>query len=186
MASQAHQPPRDQMKCLSQPWATRSLTPHFQMTGQQGYLRPLPYTFKKKTTEINLRLGLKGRESIIPSCSLMSQARWSPESIGVQGSSLRAHHSLARQPLSPWPPPHRAPSCQGSPPAPARLPAVSAKPLFKPANQAGAGPPPPGSFPSYLLTSPTGSPFSFMCRAGGLGGWGCVAGPRWTFCEASR
>ena len=50
---QAHQPPGDQMKCLSEPWATGSLTPHFQMTGQQGCLRPLPYTFKKKTTEIN-------------------------------------------------------------------------------------------------------------------------------------
>ena len=52
-SGQAHQPPGDQMKCLSERWATGSLTPHFQMTGQQGCLRPLPYTFKKKTTEIN-------------------------------------------------------------------------------------------------------------------------------------
>ena len=61
-----------------------------------------------------------------------------------------------------------------------------AKSLFIPANQAEVGPPPPGSFPSCLLTSPTSSPpFSFMCRAGGLGGWG-VCGRGWGVCGRAR
>lgn len=99
-----------------------------------------------------------------------------------------AHHNPDHQPLSPPVPTSLGSQLPGQPPAPARPHHCVCKVPIHPRQPSRGGSPTPGSFPSCLLTSPTSSPpFSFMCRAGGLGSWGWgVAGPGWPFCEASR